>query len=57
MPANGFSQTPDWESHREAIGRLYLLQNMTLNQVRDALNREYGFTIRLVLAAFTADDY
>jgi Clr5 domain len=57
MPANRFSQTPDWESHREAISRLYLAQNMTQNEVRNTLKQEYGFTIRLVLVAFTADDY
>lgn len=33
----------DWESHKETIRRLYLEEDMTLRNLRDAMENRHGF--------------
>jgi hypothetical protein len=43
--ANSYS-TEEWKIHRPTITKMYFDEGRTLKEVRDYLEREYGFTPR-----------
>lgn len=48
----------DWETHRDTIIKLYTIENMSLDRVRDYMKQEHGFVARCAsLLALLCDVY
>ena len=39
----------EWENHKEIIQRLYLTKGMSLEEVKEAMQRDYDFSARCVI--------